>query len=725
MQHLRGIGFLPWFALLVAALLAWGAASPAAAAASPWAETEHGRVRLIAAVEAVGSGGSLPLGLEFEMADGWKIYWRSPGDAGFPPRFALEGAANVGGFEIAWPAPVRFSVQGFETIGYERRIVLPIDARLTAAGAPVTFAGRLDYLTCKEICVPYSVDLALSLPAGAAGPSRFAEAIALAAARLPAGNGAHGLTIRGLGLDPAAPALAVDVLAAPPLAAPDLFVEGAPALSFGRPSLVPADAGGGGNARLLVPVAGAGPDVAALAGRDLTLTLVDGERAIEHAVRVGPPPAVIGVTAAAAPGDAPAGASQGRSLAAMLAVALLGGLILNLMPCVLPVLSLKLLAVVGHGGGDRRRVRLGFLASAAGIAASFLVLALALILVRNAGIAAGWGLQFQQPLFLVAMTLVTTLFACNLWGLFEVPLPARLAIAGSGSAGRGDTGSLGGHFLTGALATLLATPCSAPFLGTAIGFALAAGPARIVAVFMALAAGLALPYLAVAAFPGIATRLPRPGAWMEWLRRILGIALAATALWLIWVLAAAAGRETALAVAGLAAAVVLVLAGRRWLPDRLRRPAGWMVAGLALAALALPLGDRGGAPAAADGWRPLRTDAIAGLVAAGQVVFVNVTADWCLTCKVNERLVLARPPVATALASGDVVAMQGDWTRPDETIARYLAGFGRYGIPFDAVYGPGLPQGEALPELLTAAAVLAAIERARGTGGADRIADRR
>jgi suppressor for copper-sensitivity B len=267
------------------------------------------------------------------------------------------------------------------------------------------------------------------------------------------------------------------------------------------------------------------------------------------------------------------------------------------------------------------------------------------------------------------------------------------------------------------LATLLATPCSAPFLGTAIGFALSRGPAEIVAVFAAVACGLALPYLAVAAFPSFATRLPKPGPWMTVLRRTLGLALAGTGAWLVWVLAGRIGSTSALAVGGLAACVVVVLAGRRSMPERLRPASAAGVAALALAAFLVPANPPADArPLAEDVWQPFEPERIATLVAQGHTVFVNVTADWCLTCKVNERLVLSRDPVRTRLSERQVVAMQADWTAPDDGIARYLAGFGRYGIPFDAVYGPALPQGEALPELLSPDAVTAALARAKGDG---------
>jgi suppressor for copper-sensitivity B len=403
----------------------------------------------------------------------------------------------------------------------------------------------------------------------------------------------------------------------------------------------------------------------------------------------------------------------------ILGLALVGGLILNLMPCVLPVLAVKLLAVVSKGGRSRRDVRLGFLASTAGILFTFLVLGAASSAAKAAGSAVGWGVQFQQPLFLVALALLCTLFAGNLWGLFEIRLPAKLA--GSIVARDRDYG-FAGDFLSGVFATALATPCSAPFLGTALGFALAGGPIDIVAVFIALGIGMALPYLLVALFPGLANRLPRPGGWMITLRRILGFALLGTAAWLVSVLVVQAGSLAALSV-GACLGVLLILL---WAQQRLhgfRRVAALISLAIA-SALAFVPPDLFQARARPDQakiahglWRPFDAAQIPKLVGDGHVVMVDVTADWCISCRVNETLVLDRAPVATALARDSVVAMKADWTRPSDQIAAYLASFGRYGIPFNVVYGPGAPEGILLPEILTSGAVIEALDRAIGDRG--------
>jgi len=336
-------------------------------------------------------------------------------------------------------------------------------------------------------------------------------------------------------------------------------------------------------------------------------------------------------------------------------------------------------------------------------------MAAALIAAKSAGLSIGWGVQFQEPVFLAALAALVTLFACNLMGWFEIQLPWWLAgrLQGGGS-------SLAGSFISGAFATLLATPCSAPFLGTAVGFALAGGPADILVIFACLGLGLALPYLVVAAVPSLARFLPRPGRWMLTLRRILGLLLAGTALWLVWVLARQAGLVAAglVAALGLAATLTLALGHRR---PRLGRTLAMTSALLLLGMLAPPAFlVRTGAAAALDaGWTRFDPAAIGPAVARGQVVFVDVTASWCLTCQVNERLVLDQPDVKAALGAGGVVAMRADWTRPDPAIAAYLKRYGRYGIPFNMVYGPGAPDGVALSEVLTSAAVEAALAKAR------------
>lgn len=692
---------------LVGGLFAVFVASGARAdggAASEWAETDQSKVRLLAATTATGSAATLRLGLEFQLAPGWKTYWRAPGDAGFPPRADWQGSSNVADVAMRWPAPERFELFGLDTFGYGDQVVFPLDVRVARPGEPVRLAAKVDYLICEKICIPYTADLNLTLSAGAANPSPYAHLIDRFNARVPGDGGGAGLAIeRASWIGGKDAAIVVTSRAMTPFAAPDVYVEGPDGWSFGRAEARLFDGGVRGILRL--PLRAGGTEN--LAGREVRLTLVDGDRSAERTLVLGAEP--------------PAAASESGGLLAILGLALLGGLILNLMPCVLPVLSLKLLGVVSHGGAARSAIRASFVASAAGILTAFAVLAAALVALKSAGLAVGWGIQFQQPAFLVFMALVVTLFAANLWGWFEIRLPDLLAdAAATAGASRSHAPSLGGAFVTGALATLLATPCSAPFLGTAVGFALARGPIEIFAVFAVLGIGLALPYLAVAAFPRLAQMMPRPGVWIVWLRYALGFALAGTAAWLLSILAAQIEPAGVVVLAALLLAVLFVMwRGQGGRLATMRWPA---LAVIALIAFVLPARFEAASSSreiasASDlpgAWRAFEHTDIVALIGEGRVVFVDVTADWCITCQVNKSLVLARGPVAARLADGAVVPVRADWTRPDERIAMYLASFGRYGIPFYAVYGPGAPDGLVLPEVLSPEAVLNAFEKAAG-----------
>lgn len=667
--------------------------------ASAFAVTEQTRVRFVSAAAAVDNAESLRLGLQFVLKPGWKVYWRSPGAAGFPPHLDWTGSTNLKGAEMAWPAPQRFSVLGLDTLGYHDEVVFPLTAHLVKPAAPLDLKLKVDYLTCSDVCIPYTAELALTLPTGPATPTRFTHLIDRFENRVPRDGKAAGLEIERAVITGSRdkPVLEVVAHAREPFERPDLFVEGPSQLDFAAPKVALTDGGHGATLRLGIgTVAKEFPNWQAT---PLTLTLVDGERSLET-----------GLAPKAAPPSA-----EWVTLLAMLGLALLGGLILNLMPCVLPVLSLKLLGVVAHGGGERGAVRAGFLASAAGVVFSFLLLAGATIAVKAAGYAVGWGIQFQEPAFLTALAVICAFFAANLWGLYELRLPGFLADAVAEQPEK-TSHSMAGHFLTGAFATILATPCSAPFLGTAISFALARGPFEILAIFTALGIGLASPYLAVASAPGLARRLPRPGHWMIVLKAILGVALAGTAAWLVSVMVADLGLEAALAVGAALAGIPVVLWARRRWPDYTRRSGVAGVLALVILAFALPakLPPVKGAPpsAAVAGWQPFARAEIPSLVAQGKVVFVDVSADWCLTCKANKALVLDRPPTSELLAASNVVRMLADWTRPSDEIASYLASFGRYGIPFNVVYGPGAPQGIPLPELLSPEGVRDALRQA-------------
>ena len=675
---------------------------PAHAAASDWASNAHGAARLVSAVEATGSGTRLDVGLQLRLTPGWHTYWRTPGDAGVAPTIDWQGSQNLTSAAIAWPAPQRLPpAAGLETVGYEDGVVLPIAVTLAHPGAPLRLHAEVDYASCKDVCIPYHASLDLVLPTGLALPGPEATLIATARARVPGDLAAARLTLGGAVVEPGknGSILALRLASSgAPLRSPDVFVERAANGSPARPEV--ALSASGHEATLRVSIRNL--SAATLAGTKLQLTFIDGARSAESDATP-----LLG-TLPPMPGH--------HLRITIVGLALLGGLVLNLMPCVLPVLSLKLLALAGYGGAERRVARFGLLATASGVIASFGVLAVALIALKAAGAAIGWGIQFQQPWFLAGMAVATTLFAASLWDWLPIALPG--AVAGAAGSARAQ-GRFADAFLLGAFATLLAASCSAPFVGTALGFALARGPLDIALVFGALGVGMAAPFLAVAAAPSLVAWLPRPGRWMDWLRRVLGLALVGTAVWLVSVLAVEAGLMMALLAGSLLILLLGVLAWRHGLSRDWHARHVATVAAILLAVVAVLVPAMNGQATSSQPsepsdklWRPFDAIALHRSVTQGQVVFVDVSAAWCLTCKVNELTVLDRAPVVDRLRGPGAVAMRADWTRPDPVITSYLQGFGRYGVPLDVVYGPGAPEGIALPELLTPAAVMNAFRRA-------------
>lgn len=684
-------------------MLALGLAPlPAYAGASDWQRDEAVGVRLISGVNGVGHDKTVPLGLDVELAPEWHTYWRSPGMAGLPPQIDWQSsetdAGNLQSAELLYPAPRRYTAYGLETVGYRDHVVFPIDAQLRASGKALNIDATLNLLVCSAICVPKNFELKLAVPEGDATESAEAPLLKQFRDAMPGDAEKSGLLLKDVVNQ--GDALVFTFESRDLLDQPDIFVEDDKNIDFAAP-VVETDTQKH-KATFTVTAADTLPQGQSLAGMALTLTVINGNDALEQ--KTTAPPA-----GTAAPKFELPAPTISFGLAILLA--LIGGFILNLMPCVLPVLSMKILSVTSHGGGEKRIVRHSFLVTVAGILFSYLALGIATIVLKTLGLTFGWGVQFQQPLFLVGIVIMLTFFAANMWGLLDIQLPRWIA-------DNLDTSyhpKLAGDFLTGAFATLLATPCSAPFLGTSVGFALAAGAKQIIVIFLALGLGMSLPYLAVALWPGFATALPKPGAWMVRLRHILGTALALTAIWLVWILMAQIPERFALLVGLCMAGIVIMLALRKTnVSPRLIR-IGLIDFGL-VALLVTLIGSF--IPREKNGveklWIPMNQAAITADISEGKTVFIDVTADWCLTCKANMKFVLSQEPVAQRLFHDDVIAMEGDWTNPDPIITDFLHKYGRYGIPFNVVFGPGAPQGIVLPELLSSKAVMDALDKAAG-----------
>jgi DsbC/DsbD-like thiol-disulfide interchange protein/cytochrome c biogenesis protein CcdA len=659
---------------LLVLLLAGVLAGPALAASG--AVTPHARVRLLADVAAVAPGHPFTLGLRFRLQPGWHIYWRNPGAAGEPPSWkpALPAGSTVG--PVIWPAPRLVREGPLATYAYLGQVLLTRRIRPPAAVPPgsagFTVAVPAHWLICKDICVPEHAALTLRLPWGTPAASPAAGAFAAAAAALPrpspwaATLGPDGrLWLHGAGLDPATiraarffpehPGVIRDGPAQPLLRARGLVLRLTPARGFtaGKP----------------------------LRGV-LELTDRSGARtALAITARPGPVPA-------------------GTPLWLLLGLGVLGGVVLNLMPCVFPVLALKAIALAGAGG----RARAEALSYTAGVLVAFAALGGALLVARAGGHGLGWGFQFADPAVVGAMAAVMLAVGLNLSGVF--------ALGGGQAVGQGlaARGGHGGSFFTGLLAVVVASPCTAPFMAAAIGGALLLPAAPALAVFLALGVGLAAPMLVLAVLPGLARALPRPGAWMERLRQLLAFPMYGAAAWLAWVVSTEAG-PTGVAALGAALVAVGFAAWALGLAQQGGRVA-WALAAVGLLAALGSLRLVRAAPAsapivgAADAFSPAR---LAALRAAGRGVLVDVTARWCLTCQVNERLALDRAPVRAALRARRVALLVADWTTQAPPVTAYLAAHGRDGVPLYVFYAPHARQGRILPQVLTPGIVLRAI----------------
>lgn len=664
------------------------------AATSDAFTTQAASAKLITAENAVTpNAGVLSAGISVALSDGWKTYWRSPGEVGLPPEIDWSGSTNLASAEMLWPAPTRFRAFGIENFGFAKQVTFPVRLTLINPGQPTVLKADVFLLVCSDVCVPQDLTLRLNLPAGTGIDQTTAAEIANWSAKVPTDSALSDLEANAHFSDDET-LLTVVIAGSADWHSADIFPEIEDGIAFGTPDIRAAP--DGSSVWASFPIFGDGADASKLA---LTLTTADTAVAFDtvRIVASAPEPPFT---------KAKTSAAFGTRLW-MVLIAFLGGLILNVMPCVLPVLSIKFTSALKMSDRPVAQTRLGFLASAAGTVSFMWALAVGVLILQALGMSVGWGLQFQNAYFLIALILVLAVFTANLLGLFELSLPQGLMTRLSHSRGNGYVGD----FATGMFGAVMATPCSAPLLGTALAFALTGTPQDVVMIFTAMGIGLALPYLVIAARPLWVSRLPKPGRWMIAVKSALGAMLFGTLIWLLWVLQAVSNLTV---MAAIVAILVTILSCIIW-NNRAQSSLPVVVAFLlASTGFALPtiLERPATAQTTALNWVPFSRSDIPKHVSLGHRVFVDVTADWCLTCKANKVLVLSRDPVASALNAPDIIAMQADWTRPDPAIQQFLESNGRFGIPFNVIYGPAAPEGIVLSEVLTQDSVLNALSQA-------------
>ncbi|HEY4078299.1 MAG TPA: protein-disulfide reductase DsbD domain-containing protein [Rhizomicrobium sp.] len=648
--------------------------------------------RLVAEQSTVAPGGSVTVALEEVIAPEWHTYWKNPGDAGAPTEIQWTLPAGWKADAIQWPRPKRLPVGPLMDYGYEGKVWLltqltaPADAR---PGDTVTIKAAASWLVCKNICIPEDAALTLTLPVGDGKPDvAVAKDFAATRALMPVASPWKLNYALGSNLDLyiAAPSL---VTAHPTTV--DFFPGKSGIIKNAAPQIIGYAKDG------LVLRLTAGAKVSSMLEGVLVLTSSDGSvQALDVSAPPGPvPPA----TFAASPSD-----SGDLTLWLAIVFAFLGGLILNVMPCVLPILAMKALALARHGDEGRGES----FAYAIGAIVSFAVFGLAILLLRSGGAAVGWGFQLQSPVAVAGFALLVFAVALNLSGLFEV---------GSFTAGESLTRKSGftGAFFTGVLAVAVAAPCTAPFMAGALGFALTQSFVVALAIFVALGVGFALPFILLGVWPKALAFIPKPGPWMLTFKQFLAFPMYAAAAWLVWVLAQEAGpRGVAIA---LAAMIALALAVWLWRVTREGSARGRGIGAVtalivlagALYGVSLLRGQVAPPPAQAAKGEAYSAAKLAALRAANRPIFVDATAAWCITCLVNEDAVLSKDSIKQAFAAKNVAYVVADWTNQNPEITALLKENGRSGVPLYLYYAPGAGKPVVLPQILTESSVLSAL----------------
>ncbi|MGA2777712.1 MAG: protein-disulfide reductase DsbD domain-containing protein [Steroidobacteraceae bacterium] len=728
----------PWiYGLLLAAPAAL--AQAAFALSGGTIATDNVKARLVSEVRSVAPGQTFFVALELDIREGWHTYWRNPGDSGQATKLVWTLPPGFAAGEIQWTTPHRFELPPLVNYGYAKhavhlvQITAPSDI---AAGGHADLHAKASWLVCSDVCIPESADLSLSLPTSPqAGAIDTASAGLFTAARaeLPIAAPAstarveNGLLIIALGADWGATLAQIKDLSFFPY--DDGAIEyGAQQTLTRKPNeldlaiklgyQLPA----GPIRGLLLATEQSGSEAIAVP-LQIAAALPAGAAAAAAAA-AGPEFTRVPIGAAASSAAGTSGPAAGPGFGLLLLFAVLGGLVLNLMPCVFPVLSIKALGLVEQAKKHPAAVRTKGLVFAAGVISSMLALAAVLLALRAGGEQIGWGFQLQSPLFVTLMAYLLFGVGLNLSGVFEV---------GGGLAGIGDSLTQGdtyhASFFTGVLTTLVATPCTAPFMAAAVGAALTQSPIVALCIFTALGFGLSLPYLSLSFAPWLRRALPKPGAWMDTLKQVFAFPMYGSAAWLIWVLAQ---QQTAVLGLGAALAGSILIGLAAWAYQKSKSSGSiGRVAALATAMIALIIAvllpvqlarapligaaaaaatSQPGAALDSEGWQAYDAARVEALKAAGKPLLVNFTASWCLTCLVNERNAFGDSEVQAVFHDKGVTLMKGDWTNRDPAITKALSEFGRAGVPLYLVYNgkPGSPEPQVLPQLLSASVVRAA-----------------
>ena len=634
---------------------------------------------------------TISAGLSIKLEKGWKTYWRSPGQVGLPPEIDWEDSTNVLHTKFYWPTPERFQEFEIENYGYSNKVIFPINIVLKNPGESTSLTANISILVCKDVCIPKSFILKLSLSEVEVIDPLSREELSSSLAKIPVDGPNSQFKLNSVFINPNKESLFVEIQSFKNINEVHVFPETQTDMVFDAPiNTFDQD-------KKLVTIQLPILDYKKI-DNPITLTISNGKISSTYKNLK-----VIEDTT-----HSRSNALSENSFAIIIFFAFVGGLILNVMPCVLPVLLLKINSVINSQSYSSDKIRHKFISSAFGIISFMWILNGLLFLIQIMGGKIGWGVQFQSPVFLSFIIVILIIFSINMLGGLEIILPQKL---NTKLYQLSNKNGLTGDFLSGCFAALLATPCSAPFLGSAVAFALTLGGVKSLIIFSFIGLGLASPYLIVAAAPRLIMFFPRPGKWMKTVKNLLGILIIMTACWFSWLLISVESFQSLLI---LQITLLIAILSLKFIKINLLKYTFFLTFIMFSVTHSTIIPSKNNWTEKLDNsWEAFDTVQKDILVESERVVFIDITADWCLTCKANKLLVLDSSYVKMALNKQNVVKMRGDWTQKNSKILSYLNENGRFGIPFNIVYGPSAKSGIILPEILTSELVINALKNAK------------
>ena len=656
---------------------------------SNWGGIDEAKLRIISPISTAGDNPTIFLGIEYKLKDGWKPYWRAPGDGGLPQTLDWSESINVSKLEILWPTPIEFEILGFKSIGYENEVVFPLKIELDELNQSSTILFNINFLTCKDICIPGQANLKIILPAGKGHTTNHLFQLEEYLSRVPLEknkNKISGLEILETSAFKDKNFVSINIQATSKsfFHDPKFFLDTSLGLPVISPQYTYSSNRKNIKANFLFDKSLFSNDKF-----DLAILLSDKKNSIEYKSSIKiENKSILFYTY--------------QSYLYIFFISILGGLVLNFMPCVLPVLSIKLLSLISNREESLTLIRKSFVITSLGIISSFLLLAFVLIILKLSGNSIGWGMQFQQPLFLMIIALILYLFSLNLFGFFEFNLPRFISNSLSFS---NINKSFYKDYFNGFFATVLATPCSAPFVGVAITAAFTQSSLVMMCIFFFMGVGMAIPYLLTSLFPKLVWLFPKSGPWINNIKYILAILLLATLGWIGMILF---NHFNYIFIIFSLFLALIILFSFKYL-NKIKPLIISVIIVIFFSFNYLPVLDKD-TKKDEKNWLNLTNVNIKNMIKENKIVFVDITADWCATCQFNKINVINSKKIKKVFKDNNIVKVRGDWTKPNQQIREYLDSYKRFGIPFNILYNASYPEGIILSELLTKSEIIDTIE---------------